>query len=138
MSTQTFEWIPHGDSSARKRARAHVTRGFRRQKAAQAQLLAVSSGSESSNTPKRGFSVSSHDSKAIVKSVPTGQPCEGDDVNEFSKTLEKAIDLHKTVGPDPFSAFPVKLNPEKQELLDHCKRPTRPISPILNTNLLRK
>jgi hypothetical protein len=34
---QNFEWIQYGDVSARRRARAHITRGFRRQKATQSQ-----------------------------------------------------------------------------------------------------
>ncbi|KAH8593599.1 hypothetical protein B0O99DRAFT_688435 [Bisporella sp. PMI_857] len=34
-----FEWITHGDASACKRTRAHVTRGFRREKAEKAMQI---------------------------------------------------------------------------------------------------
>ncbi|KAH6701988.1 hypothetical protein BKA61DRAFT_681258 [Leptodontidium sp. MPI-SDFR-AT-0119] len=116
---QGFEWIPHGDASARKRARAHVTRGFRRQKAAQAQLL--SSGSDSGKTHKRGSSISSQESAitTVVKGIRASQPCEVSDVDASAKTLHQGMVLQKTLGPDPFAAFPVRLSPDKQELLDH-------------------
>ncbi|KAH7360977.1 hypothetical protein BKA65DRAFT_196244 [Rhexocercosporidium sp. MPI-PUGE-AT-0058] len=116
---QGFEWIPHGDASARKRARAHVTRGFRRQKAAQAQLL--KSGSECGKASKRDSSVGSQESAiaTVVKGIRASQPREGSDVDDSAKTLLQGIVLQKTLGPDPFAAFPVRLSPDKQELLDH-------------------
>ncbi|PVH82232.1 hypothetical protein DL98DRAFT_142389 [Cadophora sp. DSE1049] len=117
-----FEWIPHNDASARRRARAHVTRGFRRQKAAQAQLLSSGNSSESVTTLKRGSSVNPQGSASttVVKGDQVAQPHEVKDVDASSaKTLRQEIVLQKTTGPDPFAAFPVRLSREKQELLDH-------------------
>ncbi|XMA08767.1 hypothetical protein WAI453_001558 [Rhynchosporium graminicola] len=94
---QGFEWIPHDDVGARKCARAHVTRGFRR-KAAQAQLL-LNSGSEVSQTPKRNANIGSKE-KAISNVV-------------------KGMVLQKTLGHDPYATFPVKLCPNKRELRSH-------------------
>lgn len=107
-----------------------MTRGFRRQKAAQVQAQLLSSGSESGKTSKRGSSVSSQDSAitTVVNDVRAAQPREGSDVDDSAKTLLQGIVLQKTLGPDPFAAFPVKLSLEKQELLDHCK----PMFPIPN------
>ena len=127
QKAQGFEWILHNDANARRRARAHVTRGFRRQKAAQAQLLSSGSSSESPKTQKEDScdnieGVACH---PVIKGVQAAQARDGEDVDAYGSVTAKAfrqeLVLQKITRPDPFSAFPVKLSREKQELLDHCK-----------------
>ncbi|KAL2074871.1 hypothetical protein VTL71DRAFT_8650 [Oculimacula yallundae] len=117
--SQGFEWIPHDDASARKRARAHVTRCFRR-KAIQAQQV-LKGGSETAKTRKRGSGTGSKKDAitTVVKGVEA-QPREGIVFdNVVANFLHQGMILQKTLGPDPFAAFPVKLCPREQELLDH-------------------
>ncbi|KAK6585680.1 hypothetical protein PZA11_002407 [Diplocarpon coronariae] len=118
---QGFEWIPHGDSTARKRARAHVTRGFRRQKAAEALL---SGGKQTSKTTKRASNIGSQESTTTsLVDVATPHPREETKVDMISgqiSTRGSPIVLPRSMSHTfPFAEFPVKLSPEKQRLLYH-------------------
>lgn len=78
---------------------------------------------ETSKVLKKSSNVGSQESAitAVVKAVTAAQPCEENDVDASAKALIKGIILQRSVGSDPFAAFPVRLSPEKKELLDHCE-----------------
>lgn len=124
---QSFEWIQHGDASARKRARAHITRGFRRQKAADAKenkekekARGKGSGSGSGNERSQGTQPNNPldtESESNVLDRSSIQPYEA--VGHLGQELA----LHPTLGSgrgDPFSSLPVDLRPGANALLDHC------------------
>lgn len=133
QKSQGFEWILHNDANARRRARAHVTRGFRRQKAAQAQVLSSGSRSESLRTPKRD---SSDNLQGVAcQPVIKNQAARAREAKDFdtygsvtARSLHQELVLRKTTNPDPFASFPVKLSQDKQELLDHCKPDSQTLS----------
>jgi hypothetical protein len=121
---QDFEWIPHGDVSARKRARAHVTRGFRRAKAVEAQNAEKL---KSISEPPRSRSSSLEEEKPITILAhrtliePQIEPVTS---TTAKKVIEELV-LQRTLGSgraDPFATYPVKLTPKTHELLDHCKQ----------------
>lgn len=130
---QSFEWIPHGDASARRRARAHISRGFRRKKALEAQEQKETRditgiGSTSSSSPET-LSDSEH---AIAKldGAPPGNEKDGTiDVRSPAQRIIEEIILSRTLGHgmgsaragDPFALFSMKLSPREQATLDHCK-----------------
>lgn len=134
--TQSFEWIPHGDASARKRARAHVTRGFRREKAAQAkkeknEKERRDSSSQSSSSPpqddvfenpgsSRTTSINPPDATLFQPYEQTVEGAGGDPVGATDQglVLQHALGSERT---DPFLILPVQLGPGTHALLDHCK-----------------
>jgi hypothetical protein len=132
---QSFEWIPHGDASARKRARAHVTRGFRREKAVQAkrekeeQARRDSSSQSSSGPPQEDVWEAPSSSRTTPITPPNAtlfQPYEtvGDAGGEPVVDLDQGLLLQRTLGTgqtDPFSILPMQLGPGTHALLDHCK-----------------
>ena len=136
---ETFEWVQHGDASARKRARAHVTRGFRRQKA-EAALLAKNkttainkSASSSPDTVEDDEVVEENNSpstqKKFVKSKDgskKGSPSSQNNGHiEHAKPTMQDFILVKTIGPglkvDPFNSLPVKLDANGHAILEHCE-----------------
>ena len=137
---QSFEWIPHGDANARKRARAHVTRGFRREKAAQAKKEREErerrdSSSQSSSSPPQDDIWEGPSSSQTTTQTTTPPPLTPPDTTLF-QPYEKAaesvpvVDLHhglalqRNLGSgrtDPFSTLPVELGPASHALLDHCE-----------------
>lgn len=130
---QSFEWIPHGDANARKRARAHVTRGFRREKAAQAKKEREERGrqdssSQSSSSPPQDDIRESPSSSQTTPLTPPDRTL----FQPYEKTAESVpvVDLHQGLAQqrslgsgrtDPFSTLPVELGPATHALLDHCE-----------------
>lgn len=124
---QAFEWIQHGDASARRRARAHITRGFRRQKAAEAKK-ASEKEKEKGKTKEKGkeressHGAGTHDGldaelESIVSEGSVIQPYEA------AGYASQDVMLHPTLGSgrgDPFGTLPVDLGPGAHSLLDHC------------------
>ncbi|KUJ12894.1 uncharacterized protein LY89DRAFT_737794 [Mollisia scopiformis] len=118
---QGFEWIAHGDASARRRARAHVTRGFRRAKAAQAQL--EKGGDVVRKKGKKSKSISPPESES---GSSTSSPAESTPIyNEEVQVAPSAVvvqNLGAGLGSgrtDPFSSLPVNMSPDAYALLDH-------------------
>lgn len=126
--SQPFEWIPvQGDPTARRRARAHISRGFRRRKAqeeAQAQQVSKEiAGSTSSSSPGS----QSEKAQSPATSAEGSPPNNEVDVRPAQTVIEHLI-LKRTLGSgggsrgdDPFQCFPVKLSRRDQAILDHCK-----------------
>lgn len=122
---QAFEWIQHGDASARRRARAHITRGFRRQKAAEAKKNLEKGKQSESQEEKRGGGASKITpavdelDAAFEDNEPwSAEPYEG------ARHSSQELALHPTLGSgrrDPFTSLPVDLGPGAHALLDHCK-----------------
>jgi hypothetical protein len=129
-TAQSFEWIQHGDASARKRARAHVTRGFRREKAALAKANATRRDSDDSSeggSPRKDSTDSNAASVGAVEIIPiptTGyQPGERADSWSSEEASPPVLDLSPTLGSgrgDPFACMPIDLGPGTHALLDHC------------------
>jgi hypothetical protein len=129
---QSFEWIPHGDASARKRARAHVTRGFRREKAAQAKKEKEererrdSSSQSSSSPPQEDLWEAPTSSQTTPLTPPDAtlfQPYETTAGN-IPVDLHQGLALQRNLGSgrtDPFSTLPLELGPATHALLDHCE-----------------
>lgn len=118
VPTQGFEWIAHGDVSARRRARAHVTRGFRRAKAAQAQLekgveVVVQKKAKSSKCGSPPDSRSGSSTTSPVASPPIY-------IEEVTSTTLVGTGMGSG-RTDPFSSLPVTMSPDTHALLDHCK-----------------
>ena len=119
---QSFEWITHGDATARRRARAHVSREIRRHKAAQPQPQ------EDFNDNRKEERYRSHIPNAkgdIEATASVALPA-------AAKYPIQRLMLHKALGlgqTDPFASFPVRLTPDSQAFLDHCN------PPILTCNL---
>jgi hypothetical protein len=120
---QKFEWIQYGDASARRRARAHITRGFRRQKATQSQKQ-----KENNEAEKEGNSARHNaplvQQRRVTRYVETSQPHDQGSSSASATHLVQRPLLRRTLGSgrgDPFDAFPVTLSPQGQALLDHCK-----------------
>jgi hypothetical protein len=138
IATQTFEWIPHGDKSARKRARAHVTRGFRREKAALAKLesskandrlnpypedsrAGSSSKGQSNSPPEESDGLVEHDTSTSTLPDPSlacDSPRTSHDDNNDGIILQHTLSSART---DPFSALPLEVSSNAHALLDHCK-----------------
>lgn len=125
---QAFEWIPHGDSTARRRARAHISRGFRRRKALEAQAQEGSKDigeSTSSSSPE----TQPDQEQTIANSGEVVPANQFEDVVDDRSSAQKLIEelfLRRTLGmggrsDDPFNCFPMKLSPHNQAVLDHCK-----------------
>lgn len=132
--SQNFEWIQHGDASARKRARAHVTRGFRREKAALAKANASANGKRRDSDDSSEGGSPRKDSNASSSSIDT--IAEVTTVSHINKSWERSdsyssedgsppiLDLSPTLGTgrtDPFGCMPIDLGPSTHALLDHCK-----------------
>lgn len=119
---QGFEWIAHGDASARRRARAHVTRGFRRAKAAQAQSEKAEDNvvRKKAKKPKGGSPPDSSSSSSSSTSPAATTPLYIEEVSATPTvlTLVKSLGSGRT---DPFSSLPVNMSPDTHALLDHCK-----------------
>jgi hypothetical protein len=125
---QAFEWIPHGDSTARRRARAHISRGFRRRKALEAQAQEESKdigGSTSSSSPD---TQPDQEETAANRTevVPANRFQNVVDTRPSAQKLIEELFLRRTLGfggrsDDPFQCFPLKLSSHDQAVLDHCK-----------------
>ncbi|CZR54674.1 uncharacterized protein PAC_04558 [Phialocephala subalpina] len=117
---QGFEWIAHGDASARRRARAHVTRGFRRAKAAQAQSEKAEDNvvRKKAKKPKGGSPPDSSSSSSSSTSPAATTPLYIEEVSATptASTLVKSLGSGRT---DPFSSLPVNMSPDTHALLDH-------------------
>jgi hypothetical protein len=139
-----FEWIHYGDANARRRARAHVTRTFRRQKATQSQKQKEKEPEKSggshiaqqrrSVTPlvqKHHRNITRH--VGITQSHNQGSSSSSSSNCSSPSAANLALVpkpqsgqplLRRTLGSgrgDPFDAFPVTLSPQDRALLDHCK-----------------
>ena len=132
---QSFEWIQHGDAGARKRARAHVTRGFRREKAAaqakkeQEEKVRRNGSSQSSSSPpqddvlkvpgsSRTTPITPPHTTLFQPYEPTMQGVGGEPVDALNQWLL----LQRTPGTgrtDPFSTLSVQVAPGTHALLDH-------------------
>lgn len=134
LTQETFEWVQHGDASARRRARAHVTRGFRRQKAEAAELAKIQGAVaprvqksaslllievKPEEVPKQKIFTLAPKKNAKPKS---GSPF-SQDVVGAKPTMQDFI-LVKQIGPgktDPFDSLPVKLDSNGHSILEHCE-----------------
>ena len=119
---QTFEWIQHGDASARRRARAHVTRGFRRHIVAEGQKPAEKEkgnrkeheSSKKDIKPNKGLD---SDLDSSILEISSIQPY------EIADRSYRELSLHPTLGSghtDPFACLPIGSAPGVHALLDHC------------------
>lgn len=130
-----YEWVAHGDVSARKRARAHVTKGVRRQKAEAAQSVKTKSASaydksqssspEAIHTENVVDSLSSQlEQQQIVNTViPVTE-----DVQDVGLTMQDFV-LVKSVGmgkTDPFKSLPITLDANEHTILEHCEPAINP------------
>jgi hypothetical protein len=128
---QSFEWIPvQGDPTARRRARAHISRGFRRKKAFEEQQLKETNkdnaGLTSSSSPG-SRSEKDQSSATSAEGSPPNQSNDAVDIRSAQTVIENLI-LKRTLGigggsrsDDPFQCFPVKLSRRDQAILDHCE-----------------
>ncbi len=122
---QGFEWIAHGDASARRRARAHVTRGFRRAKAAQAQLekgedVVPKKGKKTKGgSPPESESGSSGSPGSSTTSPAATTPLYMEEVGGTTSAL--TVQSLGSGRKDPFSSLPVNMGPDTHALLDHCE-----------------
>ena len=112
---QDFEWIAHGDATARRRARAHVTRGFRRQKAAQAEQDKPKGKSKSQEIIERR---KSEGARVVIASKD--QPYDEAERSNASLSLALQPSLGQR-SADAYPALPIDLSPATHALLDHCK-----------------
>lgn len=129
---QAFEWIQHGDASARRRARAHITRGFRRQKAAEAKKasekeeIAKENGKPEETRPGTGPQDGlDAELESVILEGSTIQPYEA------AGYANQEVVLHPTLGSgrgDPFGSLPVDLGPGAHSLLDHFLSGVAPLS----------
>jgi hypothetical protein len=108
-TVQKFEWVPYRDASARKRARAHITRGFRREKALHAQAKKEKKHSDS-EINRSLEQKSNSPAKASLEMI----------------FRESDTDLSIPFAPgsgvvDPFASLAITMNPEMQFLFDYCK-----------------
>jgi len=123
---QNFEWIPHDDAGARKRARAHVTRVFRRQKVTEAQLQKKKKGNNrgsANDTIKLQTSDQNVVSNSAKPALETEHYEGVNDVTHANEMIVKPV-LQRTIGSvkrDPFASLPVQLSPDSRALLDHCE-----------------
>lgn len=128
-----FEWVQYGDPAARKRARAHVTRGYRRQQAEAAQAAKLQAGykskSPSASPIPQSSPISTRDTSppeeaneetAVVlhSQSQTWEDNAGRRRLSFNPFIQRAIEGGNT---DPFSALPIKLNMADHAVLTHCK-----------------
>ena len=122
---QNFEWIQYGDVSARRRARAHITRGFRRQKAAQSQKQKEKNEAEKEgNSARHNAALVQQRRPNVSRYAETSQPHDQGSSSASATHLVQRPLLRRTLGSgrgDPFDAFPVSLSPQGHALLDHCK-----------------
>ena len=117
-ASQNFEWVAHGDATARRRARAHVTRGFRRKKAEEAPLA------RSQNQSKSSSPVSVEQDAVVDSVLVTVEPL----VQPYKKSVSKVHDglTLSRLGSgrtDPFATLPLSLDASTHALLDHCNQP---------------
>lgn len=121
-AAQAFEWIQHGDATARRRARAHITRGFRRQKAAEAKKnLEKEKQSESQEKRGEGADKITHAVGGLDAALDDNDSWSTEPGSARHNSQELA--LHPTLGSgrqDPFRSLPVDLGPGAHALLDHC------------------
>lgn len=115
--TQAFEWICYGDTSGRRRARAHVSRGLQRQKAAQAQNTPAKE--EERNKSARSNCRQDSEIEHTLLKVSTTQPYDDNTGPYITEELAFQLTLGSGRG-DPFACTPVNLGPRTQALLDHC------------------
>ncbi|KAE9378982.1 hypothetical protein N431DRAFT_326830 [Stipitochalara longipes BDJ] len=122
---QSFEWIPvQGDPTARRRARAHISRGIRREKALrEAQAQGENKENEGSSSSSPG--TRSEKGQSSATSAEGSPPHQEIDVKSAQKVIENQI-LRRSLGigggscgDDPFQCFPVKLSLRDQAILDH-------------------
>jgi hypothetical protein len=122
---QNFEWIQYGDVSARRRARAHITRGFRRQKATQSQKQKENNEAEKEgNSARHNAALVQQRRPNVSRYVETSQSHDQGSSSAPATHLVQRPLLRRTLGSgrgDPFDAFPVSLSPQGRALLDHCK-----------------
>jgi hypothetical protein len=116
-----------GDPTARRRARAHISRGLRRkqvpERAQEPEGKQKDEGSTSSSSP----GTRSEKGQFSATSAEGSPPHHEVDVRSAQTVIENLI-LRRTLGTgggsrgdDPFQCFPVKLSHRDQALLDHCK-----------------
>ena len=128
-----FEWVQYGDPGARKRARAHVTRGYRRQQAEAAQLAKLQAGSKpkshSVGPTQQSSPISAWEETPVEKAnektaiVLHSQrhhswPYDTSRQHSFSPFLQHASQSGNT---DPFGALPIKLDASGHAIVAHCK-----------------
>ena len=128
--SQSFEWIPvQGDPTARRRARAHISRGIRRRKALETPQAKPQDGSRKNegSTSSSSPGTRSEKGQSSVTSAEDSPPHHEVDARSAQKVIENLI-LKRTLGTgggsrgdDPFQCFPVKLSRQDQAILDHCK-----------------
>jgi hypothetical protein len=121
-----FEWVPHGDPSARRRARAHVTRGFRRQKALAQQSEATDRSAKGNNrASERSPSPYSPESvQGEYFEVANSKPIDNEgEYIAVAANQDRAVLQTSLLGNwiDPFDALPVSLCPDTKALLEHCR-----------------
>lgn len=110
---QSFEWIPHGDATARKRARAHVTRGFRREKAEKAKGLKTPITERT--TVQRQASWRTNVRQPIhAGTAELAVEAPREDIEENKPSVLGSW------RSDPFGSMPIELAPGTHALLDHC------------------
>ncbi|KAE9369852.1 hypothetical protein N431DRAFT_485662 [Stipitochalara longipes BDJ] len=112
-STQSFEWIAHGDATARRRARAHVSREIRKHKGAKPQLQ------DECDDIRQRERHTGHNAKSKSGNVSATTAVASPSTAKYPV---QRLMLHKALGlrqSDPFSSFPIKLTPDAHALLDH-------------------
>ena len=127
-----FEWVQYGDPAARKRARAHVTRGYRRQQAEAAQQAKLQAGCKSKSPSASPITQSSpistredtppeeHTEDTAVVLHSQSQAWDHDARQRqlpFNPFIQRAIQSGNT---DPFNALPIRLNLADHAVLTHC------------------
>jgi len=136
---ETFLWVAQGDASARRKARAHVTRGFRRQKAeAEAAKLAAKEKvaaeippTDSSHDPSKAEDIVQNskeyeDTASAQRDVVrvNSEPLSSRFVKGAKRTTQDYFILANTLGAgkkDPFDSLPVKLDAGGHAILEHCE-----------------
>jgi hypothetical protein len=127
-----FEWVQHGDASARRRARAHVTRGLRRQKADAAQLAKAKTEASKSKIPSLEEERSGGDVVVTVSNPPRAASEAADEVLVAAQPYNEAgpkvtildFALVRTIGlgkTDPFASLPLRLDATGHAVLEHCE-----------------
>lgn len=138
VSPPQFEWIQHGDATARKRARAHVTRGFRREKAANVKSKPKKSESEETSegdSPRKNMNSFSLNlsTNTTYGELLLDQPIDNEKPRNYSEAAfsdegrPPILELSRTIGAglaDPFACMPIQLGPGTHALLDHCRFPS--------------
>lgn len=113
----------HGDATARQRLRTHITRGFRRQKATEAQKTSEKAKEKVKGTRKessKGTQANDRLDAELERNV-----LEVSIIQPYEATghAKQELALHPTLGSgrgDPFASLPVDLGSRTHKLLDHC------------------